>query len=57
MRDTISRARTLVGNSEPSMLNGKIGDYEIKGTPVITARSRVRDAIELVDYDLDVGLS
>lgn len=57
MRDTISRARTEVGNSEPSILNGKVGDYKIKGTPVITARSQVRDVIELADYDLDVGLS
>jgi len=57
LRDTISRARTEVWNSEPSILNGKVGDYEIKGTPGITARSRIRDAIEFVDYDLDVGLS
>jgi len=39
------------------MLNGKICDYEIKGTPGITAQFFVREAIERKDYDLDVGLS
>jgi len=55
--DAISRARTLVGNSEPSILNGKVGDYKIKGTPGITAQLHIREAIEHAVYDLDVGLS
>jgi len=39
------------------VLHGRTGDYKIKGTPGITAQFVVREAIELQDYDLDVGLS
>ena len=57
MWETITRTRALACDNEPLILNGKISDYEIKGTLGITARSCVRDVIEHKDYDLDVGLS
>jgi len=46
-----------VGSSDPIILNGKVIDQRIKGTPGITGLYRHRVLIEDVVWHLDVGSS